>query len=267
MNHRIVFSDVDGTLLDSQHKVLPGTLKAIRKLQAKGIPFVIISARSPSGIYPILQENDFQCPIISYSGGLIMDADRNILYSKGFSKETAAKVVQYIESSQLDCTWNIYSIDTWLVKDKSNPAVVREENIVQAQASQGDAASLDEGAEVNKILCMCNPEKMSEIEQSLKDAFPELSIAKSSDILLEIMQNGVTKGEAITRLCQMWDIPLDTSVAFGDNYNDVEMLETAGTPFLMGNAPSELKEKFLNHTDDNDSEGIAHALERLKLIG
>ena len=47
---KIIFSDVDGTLLNNSHKVLPGTVYAIRELKKKGIPFVIISARSPSGI-------------------------------------------------------------------------------------------------------------------------------------------------------------------------------------------------------------------------
>ena len=71
MDLEIVFSDVDGTLLNSEHKMLDGTKYAIQKLQKKDIPFVIISARSPSGIYPILEENGFSCPIICYSGALI----------------------------------------------------------------------------------------------------------------------------------------------------------------------------------------------------
>ena len=54
MDLEIVFSDADGTLLNSEHKMLEGTKYAIQKLQEKDIPFVIISARSPSGIYPIL---------------------------------------------------------------------------------------------------------------------------------------------------------------------------------------------------------------------
>ena len=70
---KIIFSDVDGTLLNNSHKVLPGTVYAIRELKKKGIPFVIISARSPSGIRPILEENNFTCPMISYSGALILD--------------------------------------------------------------------------------------------------------------------------------------------------------------------------------------------------
>ena len=104
---KIIFSDVDGTLLNSSHKVLPGTVYAIRELKKKGIPFVIISARSPSGIRPILEENNFTCPMISYSGALILDENENVLYSEGFSREDAAQMVEFIESNQLDCTWNI----------------------------------------------------------------------------------------------------------------------------------------------------------------
>ena len=55
MDLEIVFSDVDGTLLNSEHKMLDGTKHAIQKLQKNDIPFVIISARSPSGIYYMLQ--------------------------------------------------------------------------------------------------------------------------------------------------------------------------------------------------------------------
>ena len=96
MDLEIVFSDVDGTLLNSEHKMLDGTKYAIQKLQEKDIPFVIISARSPSGIYPILEENGFSCPIICYSGALILDENKNTLYSTGFSRKVAEEVISFI---------------------------------------------------------------------------------------------------------------------------------------------------------------------------
>ena len=101
---QIVFSDVDGTLLDSRHKVLPGTVLAIHELQKNGIPFVIISARSPSGIRPILRDNGFTCPMICYSGALILDEEEKVLYSEGFSRDVAGKMIQFIEDSRFDCT-------------------------------------------------------------------------------------------------------------------------------------------------------------------
>lgn len=262
---KIVFSDVDGTLLNSDHKITPLTENAIKELQKKDIPFVIISARSPSGIYPIQQEYGLTCPVISYSGALILDQNRNVLYHKGISKEKAGDILTFIEKEKFDLTWCIYSMDEWFVKDRQDPRIVREERIVKATASEG---SIDDvtADEVNKILCICNPEKTLEIEAALKKQFPEYSIVKSSDILLEIMESGITKATAIETLCSLWNIPLSETVAFGDNYNDVEMLETAAHGFLMGNAPNELKKRIPDHTPDNNHDGICYALRSLKLI-
>ena len=266
MNYEIVFSDVDGTLLNSNHIILPSTLAAIEQLQKRHIEFVIISARSPSGIYPILKRFGFVCPIICYSGALILDKDRKPLYSTGFSKYTGKKIVNYIESNHLDCTWNIYSMDTWIVKDRMDKRVQLEESIVQAEAINGSIDMLDDNALIGKILCMCNPDHILNIEQQLRNAFPELSIAKSSATLLEIMAGNINKSTAVKKLCNILNIPLENTIAFGDNYNDVEMLNTVATPFLMGNAPSELKSAFKNITYDNDTDGIARALASLKLI-
>ncbi len=69
MRCQIVFSDVDGTLLNSAHQLSENTLYAIRALQKRAIPFVIVSARSPAGVYPIQEKYGFQSPVISYGGG------------------------------------------------------------------------------------------------------------------------------------------------------------------------------------------------------
>ena len=266
MSPQIIFSDVDGTLLNSDHKVLPGTLYAIRELQDKCVPFVIISGRSPSGIRPILQENGFTCPMICYSGALILDEDEKILYSEGFSRDMAQKMIQFIESNHLDCTWNIYSQDTWIVKDCADQRVKREESIVHARATEGAASDLPPDAKVGKLLCMCNPDKIIEIEHLLKETFPSMSIARSSDMLLEIMKEGVSKRTGVLTMCRLLNISVENAVAFGDHYNDIEMLETVGCPYLMGNAPEELKDRFSNITAGNDDEGIYQALVRTGII-
>ena len=67
-------------------------------------------------------------------------------------------------------------------------------------------------------------------------------------------------------LCNLWDVPVENTAAFGDNYNDVEMLEAAGHGFIMANAPEELLKKFPEHARSNDEDGIYHALRELKYI-
>lgn len=104
---KIVFSDIDGTLLNSKHEITQLTLIAIKKLKEQKIPFVITSSRSPSCIYPILDEYKFNVPIIAYSGALIMNENRDILFHKGFDKEKARKIIMFIEENCFDLAWGI----------------------------------------------------------------------------------------------------------------------------------------------------------------
>ena len=265
MTFQIVFCDVDGTLLNSSHEMLPGTLRAIRALQKEGILFMIISGRGPMGIEPILKQYGFRCPMICYSGALMLDDTGCTVFSEGLARSTAARLIQWIEESSWDCVWNVYSQDRWIVKDRKEPRVVLEESIVHAAAEEGSLASLAPSAVISKIMCMCRTEDIGRIERDMKAAFPALSIARSSDTLLEIMQGGVSKSSAVKKACALYHAPLSAAIAFGDQFNDADMLKTVGLPFLMGNAPEELKLQFHQITDSNDEEGIYHAFTKLGL--
>ena len=263
---KIVFSDIDGTLLDNNHRMLDSSYEAIKKLQKQDIPFVIVTARGPMGVYPIFKRYKFICPMVCYSGALIIGADGEIVYSNGFSKDTAKAIISFLDKEKLDCTWNIYTMDSWIVNNRRDARVAREEAIVEAASTEGDVDMLSDGAEVGKLLCMCNPKDTDEIEAKLRKKFPGLSIVRSSDILIEVMNKGITKGKSIEFLCEKWDIDIKDTVAFGDHYNDVDMLETVGHPFLMDNAPDELKTRITNVTYSNEADGIYYGLKQLGMI-
>ena len=265
---RAVFSDVDGTLLNSGHRVTPRTAEWIRKLGERDIPFVIVSARSPSGIYPIMKRNGFRSALIAYSGALIMDEDRNVLYNRQIPRDLAAGIERFFNEKKrsdksFDMSCCIYSADDWISPDRNDPRIVREEQIVEAQSREGTVEDLAPGAGVNKFLCICAPGTILEIEKEVKKNFPEVEAVKSSDILLEIMAKGISKADALERYCAHLGITPQETIAFGDNYNDVGMLEAAGISCVMGNAPEEILRRFPLHTADNDHDGIAEALEQL----
>lgn len=265
MEHTIkaVFSDVDGTLLNSLHRVTPKTGEWIHKILKSGIHFVIVSARSPSGIYPIMRRNDLQCALIAYSGALIMDEERNVLYSRQIDRQTALRIEAFIREQGYDLSICIYSGDDWLAPDKSDPRVMNEERIVEAESRQGTVKDLAPGEGVSKFLCICAPGTILQVEKEMKVAFPDVAVVKSSDILLEIMAKGISKAEAVERYCAHLGITPSETIAFGDNYNDVEMLEAVGRGYVMGNAPEEIRRRFPFGTADNDHDGIADVLEQL----
>ncbi|SHI29800.1 Cof-type HAD-IIB family hydrolase [Pseudobutyrivibrio xylanivorans] len=265
MNYKIVFSDIDGTLLNSNHRMSENTENAIKNLKRQGIPFVIVTARGPSGVYPIFRRYNFVAPIICYSGALILGEDGEIIFSKGISKSTVSSLIRVITEEGWDCTWNVYTMDDWIVNDKSDERVIKEENIVEVQSTKGSVDDIPNGMEIGKFLCMCNPDEIDEIEAVLKKKYPSLSIVKSSDILLEVMEKGVNKGIAVEMFCEKLNINKIDAVAFGDHYNDIEMLKTVGAPFLMENAPEDMKADF-NITSSNDEEGVFQALKKIGLL-
>ena len=88
-------------------------------------------------------------------------------------------------------------------------------------------------------------------------------IVKSSDILIEIMEQGINKAQAVKQLCQLWNIPIQKAVAFGDQYNDLDMLLEVGYGWAMGNAPKEIKKQVKYATLDNNHDGIHYALNNM----
>lgn len=181
------------------------------------------------------------------------------------NKEEAEEIISFIEEQNFDLTWCIYSFDQWVVKNKNDSRIIREENIVEAKAVEGNLNTIEK-EEIHKILCICNPDKTTSYEEIIKAKFPKLSIVKSSPILLEIMAKNITKATAIEKLCELKNISIEKTIAFGDNYNDFEMLTTVKQGFLMDNAPDELKKLIKLHTDSNDNDGIYKALKELSLL-
>ena len=242
------------------------TRSAIHCLERKNIPFILVSARSPSGIYPILKKNSFSCPIISYSGALICDKNKNLIYQKGMDISTASNIIEYIKEQKFDLTWNLFSFDDWISQSKNDPRIQEEERIVEAESCEGDISSIQKYNVVHKILCMCNPDEINIIESKISKKFPECMVVKSSPKLLEIMTAGINKAESVKYLCDQWNINLKDVIAFGDNYNDCEMLETVGHGIVMGNSPEDIKKRFSEITLDNNNDGIPYALRKYHII-
>ena len=150
--YKAVFSDIDGTLLTSEHIVSTATIEAIASLQDKNIPFVIISSRSASCIYPILEKHHFQCPIVACGGAGIEDMNGRILSNEGMSKQTAATVIEFMTEKKFDLAWGIYSGKNWITNDRTDARILHEESVVEVESVEGTVALLPEDAVVNSSI-------------------------------------------------------------------------------------------------------------------
>ena len=134
--------------------------------------------------------------------------------------------------------------------------------LVHLLPKEGGVRTLPADQEVHKILGMCGEGTLDGIQHQVAEAFPQLTVTRSTDTYLEIMPAGVSKGDAVRLFCRRCGIDPGDAAAFGDQYNDISMLKAVGHPFLMGNAPESLKADLPEAvlTSDCDHEGIAEIL-------
>ena len=267
MKIKIVFSDIDGTFLTNDHQVTKQTEEAVKSLLKLKIPFVLVSARMPEAIYPITNKIGVKIPIISYSGGLVLTEDEDILYNKTIDAEKAEQVLKAIDKNWSDIAVNYYAGRRWFVRDVNDWRVKREMDITSAVAENANFDELIKNQVMpNKILVMCEPPICEEMEVKLGKMFPELNVVRSSSILLEIMDKTVSKATGIEVMLKHFNITSEEALAFGDNYNDVEMLKYVGCGVAMGNAPDPIKEMAHVVTDSNEDSGIFTYLTKNNII-
>ena len=260
---KAIFTDVDGTLVDTRSSIMPLTAAAIRSCIKEGIHVVLISGRGASGIYTVLDEYRLRCPLIACSGSLIMDEDRKILYNRSITAAKAKEVADFVKRRGFNMAVGIYSVDDWMVEDPEDWRIRREADYIKTRPRQQTFDQIPDDRPVNKLLCICEPEDILAYEKELAEAFPDLTVVKSASTLIEIMAHGVDKAEALERMCRHLGVSLEETIAFGDSYNDLGMLQMAGTAVVMGNAPEDIRSRFDYVTEDNEHEGIYLALKDL----
>lgn len=259
----LIFSDIDGTLINSKQEVTPKTKMAIRRQIIKGDVFVPVSARMPKAIMSVVGEITKVCPMVAYNGALVLDEMGYTLDSRSMPSAKAAKICTYIEHKNNGVVWNVYSGNNWYYFPGNNDELVKnEEKIVKFKAQPSSIAEISQLENVHKILLMGTPDLLDATQKDLQQLYPEFYIVKSAANLLEVVVKGVSKGQGAKVIAQALGADLKKCWAFGDNYNDEKMLQSVGHPVVMGNAPENLKRKFAT-TLDNNHDGIAAVLDKI----
>lgn len=261
--YKAVFSDIDGTLLNTSHQIPDKTKQKIKEMANNEIPFVLVSARMPKGMTAIRKELGTPRPMICYSGALVVDEKDYPIYSVTLPEKETYQMYQRIRVLEPEVSLNIYSNDSWKVENLENEWVKKEMFITQISAEEADFSDKKTYQNVHKILCMGEAERIEHIEKTLKKEYPDIRIYKSKDTYLEIMSMKASKSDAIHKLEEYFGIQKREVVAFGDGHNDIDMLEYAGLGVAMGNADNIVQEAGDIVTDINDREGLKQILDRI----
>ena len=264
--YSIVFLDIDGTLLDSQHQIMPLTHDRLQALHRRGVPIVLCSARPPEGVNLVAGQVGLYGPKACYNGGLIFDEYGTILRDVGIDVHTAMEFQRFVSERFPELVVSAYLYNVWLTEDPRHP-LIRQEAAISGCAPLMGSLEQVAGAvsHIHKLLCIGDAAQIRALQSELHQHFPRLAALRSKADYLEILSPESTKGSAAKVLLEHYGLSAKQAVAFGDSDVDVDLLEYCGLGVAMGNAPRQVKEKADYVTASNDEEGVYIALSSLRM--
>lgn len=264
--------DMDGTLLDSEKVLSEENEEALKKLQAKGLEVIIASGRTDLMVKSYVKQLGLTGSIISSNGGLIRNIKTGeILYSKLIEKLVVKEILSYCGENSVD--FLLYTLNM-VYGNKGNPFMLKygklndnlPENIQVPLEYLHNINEEIDNIDVLKILLVCSDhERIIELEKYFSKN-EQITAVSSAEGLLDIMASNISKGNALKILAAKMNVDLKDVIAFGDNYNDMEMLKCVGMPIAVENAVEEIKQQAKYITKSNNESGIAHAINNLILI-
>ena len=258
--YRMVVTDLDGTLLNSQKQVSDANAKAIYKLKDQNITFVMATGRSDVMTKAYTKQLKNADIVIGCDGAVIRNIRTGeILYENHLSSETCHKTfeickkygLQYYVFAKDELVSDDPQNERFLIHQKFNQTVEEDEEIpmrivddLNEYVSHNDKNYLDKVAEVVK-------------KETDADAI------RSGKKVLAVKAMGVSKAEAIKKLAQKLGIWIKDIIAFGDEVNDIEMLTLVGLGIAMENADDVVKEAADQIAGSNDQDGVGKELEKI----
>lgn len=262
MKYKILCSDLDGTLLSTKSDVSEYTISQIKRIR-DSIRIILVSARMPNGMRYIQESLGIKDqPIICYNGALVLSGAKEL--SSVFIELPFLRELFSI-CSHLQTDLGLYYNDEWYVP-KLTERVEKEIRYTKTQPRiEKTSATLEKweerGIGAHKIMLMGKKASADELAPILQDKYKMVfNVYRSNDTLIEIAPKSVSKLSAIKSLLGKNESLTDV-IAFGDNYNDIEMLREAGCSVAVANGREEVKIISDHVTLENTKDGVARFIE------
>ncbi len=258
----LVISDIDGTLITSNHEVTEATKVVAAKLYGRGIELSLASSRPPRSIVPLADALNLRAPFAAFNGALAVKRNGEVLARSVLSPETIASVKAIADR---------FAIGVWLYDELDWWAPWRDAFVDREEHTSGFSPRIEGYAEriagyANKLTVVGKPELVAQAEQQvLSELADQVSASKSKPRFLDVTSYGIHKGTVVVRLAKLLNIPTERVAVIGDGPNDVEMFRQAGLSIAMGQGVDEVKEAANYLTTSNDDEGWARGIEQYVL--
>lgn len=271
---KAICTDIDGTLLNQNREISKRTIMAFRALP-ENFPVILASSRMPSAMRHLLADlGRPNNPLICYNGGFILGSasgtpKENILGSTTIPVETCKQIVSMSAGSgihlslYLEDEWHAPTVDFWTKKEETATKVPA--SILPNQEVLALWEKQNKGA--HKVMCMGDATAINLLYENLIKSFSHtLHLYRSKDTYIEIAPKVISKASALSEvLDKAYDIKMEEIMAFGDNFNDVELIRSVGFGVAVANAKKEVKEVADQITLKNTEDGVAVVIEEYLL--
>jgi hypothetical protein len=271
---RLIGIDVDGTLLDSRGQMPDANREAIHDAVAAGIVVALVTGRSYPFARPVADGLPDAITLIVSNGAIERGMDGRTLARRLLSRE-AARVVLEATRPYRNAAALIFDRDAerqvvFETMDWEHPN--RKGYWSRNRSHIAQCVPLETALVEDPIQVMFNGgvEEMrvvwDALDRSALDFAVSLTEYEHRDFsLIDITAPTATKGRALAWRAEQMGLARDEVMAVGDNFNDLEMLEFAGLPIVMGNAVAPLRERGWHVTSHQDEGGLAQAIRQYAL--
>ena len=271
---RLLAVDIDGTLLDRQFQISTANLNALRRAHEGGVEVVLVTGRRHQFALPVAEAIGFDLWLISSNGAVTRSSKGELFHRDLLPAETAHKVCRMMHDfrGNLVLTFDREGKGALVLErvDELTTTIRRwvESNLQFIEFVVPIERSLNSDP-VQAMFCG-NMAHMKPAEERLRAGHlqGQVTVLKTTydfrDLtIVDVLNHGCSKGHALERWARHRGFRREEVMAIGDNYNDVEMLEFAGVPVIMGNAAADLKQSGWTATLSNEHSGVAAAVEQV----
>lgn len=269
--YKIIFTDLDGTLLDNESRLSKNNREMLNLLQEKNIIRVISTGRSLFSANKVLAE-DFPIDYLVFSSGAaIIDwKTKQILFKESIPIQEYRAVIELLKTNHLDFMIhkeipNNHAFYYWSKSD-SNPDFQKRIEYYKSHSSPyREEAVFDH--EITQFVVIFQPEQLG-LFHTIRNQISALKTIRTTSpldhrsIWLEIFPKHISKGHAAEWLCRKLHINRSQTVSIGNDYNDIDMLRWTKRSFVVENAPADLKKEF-QRTRSNQEDGFASVMKLL----
>jgi Cof subfamily protein (haloacid dehalogenase superfamily) len=269
--YRVIACDLDGTLLRDDKTISPETAEILEEINRKGVLFLPSTGRTHRELPEALRGQPFVNYALCCNGGTIYDyiQDRYI-FEDAIPYQLALEVLRFIQ--HLPVFETVVINGERIVKGDENDEICEYIKKVAVKGLQFNFQGAHDVAEAfakrhrdaqKMLLYLAEGADRQQVMDAISQRFPELLISSSGPLFIEVNIKGVDKGKALKRFCQLMDIPIEESIAFGDAENDISMLDAAGLAVVMENGTPETRKHADLICPSNMNDGVRKTIEEI----